>query len=170
MTPDIELQLQVIIKSLKDNVAPAIAKDNQLAQEQMHLSVAALQFTLEHLPFVHAYLQMDIENTIQLATRLSNLCGNPEWQKKLTDAIATANWALSNPKKGFTELQQDSRALRDVVCDVIRQASDGDNALKIHELVLNQTAASLKMGRAWNKPNGFEPDPDSVPSLETLFS
>lgn len=170
MTPDIELQLQVIIKSLKDNVAPAITKDNELAQQQMQLSLVALQITVEHLPFVHAYLHKDIENNIQLAKKLTNISGCKIWQEKLIKAISVANEALNNAKTGFTQLQQESRILRGIVCEVIKEASEGESALDIHTLVLTESAENLNMGRAWNKANGFEPNPDDVPDLATLFS
>ena len=170
MTPDIELQLQVIVKSLKDNVAPAIDKDNQLAQEQMHLSLAALQFTIEHLPFVHAYLQKDLENNIQLAKKMMALpCCKP-WESKLLAAVSIADEAINNPKKGFIELQQESRSLREVVCSIVSETADTDEALDVYALVLTDSAGNLEMGRAWNKSKGFEPNPDEVPELHTLFT
>ena len=170
MTPDIELQLQVIIKSLKDNVAPALNKDDELAQQQMQLSIAALQLTMDHLPFVHGYLYKDIENNIQLAEKLLKVSGCSEWKDKLIAAISTANWAINDAKKGFTELQQESRLLREIICEVVREASEGESAKEVQSIVLTESAASFKMGRAWNKPNGFEPNPDEVPDLHTLFS
>lgn len=170
MTPDIELQLQVIIKSLKDNVAPGIDQNNQLAQEQMHLSLAALQFTLDHLPYVHSYLRRDIENTIGLTEKLVDIVADSSSKGELSSALAHASDALNNPQNGFTELQQVSRALRDTASKVIRVESEGENALLVHSLVLRESADSLNMGRSWNKPNGFEPEPDTVADFQQLLS
>ena len=62
MIPDIEVQLQAVIKSLKDNVLPAIDAENALAQQQIQLSLATLGIALEHMPLVHSVARKDIES------------------------------------------------------------------------------------------------------------
>lgn len=170
MTPDIELQLQVVIKSLKDNVVPAVDVGNQLAQEQMHLSIATLEIVLGHLPHVHDYLRRDLGANLQLAAKLHELIGDEMARRDLESAIDMAGQALADAGRGFTRLQHDARVLRDVVSAVVRDNGNHPDVARIEKLVLEAADITLNLGRAWHKPHGFEPRPEEVAGLEELLN
>ena len=165
MIPDIEVQLQVIIKSLKDNVVPAIDTENELAQQQIQLSLAELDITLGHFPLVHSTMRKDLQEHSNVAQRLIELVVDDETKVSLKAAIEAASSALENPENGFVQLQQQARLLRDVIGSAIAANAEGDQAEAIEKLVLETSEKTLMLGRAWNKPMGFEPDPDAVQEL-----
>lgn len=169
MIPDIELQLQAIVKSLKDNVAPAVEASNQLAQQQMQLSLAALEITLEHLPLVHGLVRRDLKEHLNLAEQLLALSGDTDNGKRLKAVMHESAIALEDAECGFTQLQQHARDLRDVIGIAIAREQEACQVLAIEQLVMDTCSTSLTLGRAWNKPMGFEPAPDAVPDLVSLL-
>src|SRR3546814_16465351 len=50
MIPDLDLQLQVVIKALQDTVMPAVDPAHRMAIEQLGLSIATLSMVRERLP------------------------------------------------------------------------------------------------------------------------
>lgn len=172
MIPDIELQLQVIIKSLSDNVLPAIAKDNQLAQEQMHLSLATLQIILDHLPNAHRYIRQDIMTQRRLAKDLlvqQSMAADVNPDAELQLALDQSTEILADAARGATELLAFSRQFRAVICQVIKASEGTLNQETVWLQVLQHGKESLGMGRSWNKSHGFEPDPDVVADISDLL-
>lgn len=167
MIPDIEVQLQAVIKSLKDNVLPAIDAENALAQQQIQLSLATLGIALEHMPLVHSVARKDIESHVGLSKEILEREIEPDSATELKKAVATAESALCDPALGFVQLQQQARRLRAAVGQIIAFHADSDSAEEVEKLVLAASKTSLDMGRAWNKPMGFEPNPDAVKELVT---
>lgn len=166
MTPDIELQLQTVIKSLKDNVAPAIEPGNQLAAEQMHLSLATLEIVLDHLPLAHRVVRRDLQDHLEMANSLRKHCLNEADHETLGDAVAAGAAAIEDPSLGFTQLQQGAREIRDAIGIAIANYSGHDNTDAMEAIVLKHADTNLELGRAWNKPMGFEPNPDAVTNIE----
>lgn len=167
MIPDIELQLQVITKSLKDNVLPAIDSHNQLAQQQMQLALASLEIAMNHLPLVHGTLRRDLSIQCELAENILAMGGNAQGITPLQEELAHARHALQDPAAGFTQLQIIVRALRDCIGQVI---AANPTHTDLEKLVIGSCAATLSLGRAWNKPMGFEPDPAAVAGLHTQLN
>lgn len=165
MIPDIDVQLQVIIKSLKDNVLPAVDSGNQLAQQQIQLSLAALDITRNHLPLVHSLMRRDIAEHITVAEKLQAVCVDQPSLAALCDAIGQAQAALADPALGFIQLQEQARLLREGVGAAITNNADSPQAEAVERVVLQTSEAPMMLGRAWNKPMGFEPDPKAVPDL-----
>lgn len=165
MIPDIELQLQVVIKSLKDNVLPAVDGDNELAQQQIQLSLATLQIVSDHLPLVHLALRQDLLLHTEMAEKLLAICTDKESVSSLPVAIKTAKSITTDPSQGFVQLQQQSRVLREVIGQVIANNADSDNVAEIEKIVFAISASTLSLSRAWAKPLGFEPDPSAVVDL-----
>jgi hypothetical protein len=165
MIPDIDVQLQVIIKSLKDNVLPAVDSANQLAQQQIQLSLAALEITRNHLPLVHALMRRDIAEHIAVAEKLQAVCLDKPSLDALADAIGRAQAALADPALGFIQLQEEARLLREGVGAAITNNADTPQAEAVEKVILQTSTTPMMLGRAWNKPMGFEPDPRAVPDL-----
>jgi len=166
MIPDIEVQLQVAIKSLKDNVAPAVDKQNSLAQEQMHLSLATIEIALKHLPLVHGYVRKDIGEHIAIAKKLTDVCSREEDKSLLRQGIAAAESALNNPELGFVQLQAAARELREKIGITIIECSATADAPAVEKTVLDMCGTTMGIARAWTKPHGFEPNPADVVDLE----
>lgn len=166
MIPDIDTQLLSVIKSLKDTVAPAVAKDNQLAQEQLHLALATLSIVRQHLPLYHRYVRLDTEIQINLAHDLLLNKGNSD-QCNLIKTLESTQQLLTDPTQSSDDLLAGNRTLREVIAQYLLDNIDN---VANDNIVLKHSKKGLDMGRAWNKPMGFEPDPDSVTELEQLLA
>src|SRR3546814_17934705 len=66
MIPDLDLQLQVVIKALKDTVMPAVDPAHRMAIEQLGLSIATLSMVRERLPLAGLREWQDLANAIAL--------------------------------------------------------------------------------------------------------
>jgi len=166
--PDIELQLQVILKSLKDNVGPAISKDDALAQQQFQLGMAALEITIGHLPYIHKLLRKDIQLHCNLAKKLI-VEGDGDvslLQILQADCLQT----LADPNLGASDLQKQARLLRDGIGNFISAQPDLDAAGSIGKAILATSEEVLLLGRSWNKPMGFEPAPKSLADISQLLA
>lgn len=168
MIPDIQVQLKCVIKSLKDNVLPAVDPANELAQQQIQLSLATLDMALNNLTVIHGVLRKDIQQHKEMAEDLLGAISNQDIQAQLHSLIHNADAALQDPSKGFVQLQIDARILRDGIGTAITHSQD--EAAKVEKVVLAHSDASLNLGRALNKPTGFEPAPELIPSVESLLA
>lgn len=168
MIPDIELQLQVIVKSIKDNVLPAIDTSNALALQQAGLSVATLENILRHFPSMHNALRKDIKIHFDLAKKLLLLITAKAGLEKLSAMVSLAEQHLNDPSNGIHDLQLVARDLRAEIGAVIRSNEDADIEKKIMIQVLEHSEHSLQLGRAFNKLMGFELDSELVPDLKDL--
>jgi len=169
MIPDIEVQLQSIIKSLKDNVLPAIDQNNQLAQQQIQLSLATLEITLGHLPLVHRVVRADLQENVSLAKKLCELIDDEEIANSLQEIVEKSALALEDPGSGFIQLQQHARELRSAIGMAIAAEPGATRVQAVEQLIMETSPTLLNLGRAWNKPMGFEPAPDEVIELAKLF-
>src|SRR5690606_9798000 len=61
MIPEIDTQLAAVIKSLGDNVLPAVDNSNPLAGEQIRLCLATLGLIKKRLPDLHRYQRHELE-------------------------------------------------------------------------------------------------------------
>lgn len=167
MIPDIQLQLKTVVKSLKDNVLPSVDPSNELAQQQIQLSMATLEMALNNLPVIHGVLRKDLQQHQLMAQAMLAVVSKPENQTRLRELMANTEACLQDPTQGFTELQLAARKLRAGIGTVIAD-SDSD-AVQVERVVLEHCEASLNLGRALNKPTGFEPAPEQVPSVQSLL-
>ncbi len=168
MIPDIEFQLQVVIKSIKDNVLPALDSSNALALQQAGLSVATLENILQHFPSMHCALRRDIEIHCDLAKKLQRVITAKSEIENLAAIVSLAEQQLSDPTNGIHNLQLIARDLRTEIGVVVHSNEDIDIAENIMNVVLEHSESSLRLGRAFNKLMGFEPNSELVPDLKDL--
>ena len=162
MMPDIDLQLGVAIKALESTIAPALTDDNPLASEQCQLAIATLAFVRARLPMQRRMLRAELGDTVALARRLSKAAGRPA----LEAAADRAATVLDDPACENEALAEAEARLASA-CTACIEAAENDDALT--RLVVTAYARRVERGRAWVLPAGFELDPDSIPSLDTLL-
>lgn len=169
MIPDVELQLQVVIKSLTDNVLPAVDTNNELAVQQAQLSIATLQNVRSQLPLLQKTLLKDISLHLGLLDELAALAPGAPWSRPALALAEEINGILSDPKSGICEMQDKARLLRETISEILdsKELSDSDSAAK---LVMSVAEQSLLIGRAYTKSMGFEPDATRVPDLSELVA
>ncbi|RUT76909.1 hypothetical protein EHM94_17910 [Marinobacter sp. NP-6] len=168
MIPDIQLQLKAAIKSLRDNVLPAVDPHNELAQQQMQLAMATIEIAMNNLPAIHRVLRTDIEQHVLMAQDMEEVLAGTETGLKLASLVHEAEISLQDPSLGFVQLQLAARMLRSGIGDVIAANAEGEAAEALEQIVLAHSDDSLALGRALNKPMGFESSPDDVSDISSL--
>lgn len=166
MTPDIELQVQVVIKALTEVVSPAIDATNKAAIEQLNLSIATLQFVQDRVTMQGNRNRAQLSNAVTVCKRLVELgvCGDIE--DKLVDAGNLRN----NPEADIAAIRRATSGLMALAADAIDAVDDPAQAAQVGRAVIAATKAQTDLARAWFVRSGFELEPDKVPALATLIS
>ena len=165
MIISLDLQLRVVMKALREVVAPALDPANHLAEEQLGLSIATLAMVQSRLPYIHVASRQEVSNALTLAEAVGNAAGTTQ----LDDHIASAQAVLDNPSSTLDDLQSARGALLTAVSTVVEQAQDPARRTAVSTAVIAASKLQFDLARAWSLPAGFEPDPDEVPALETLL-
>ena len=159
MIPEIDVQLAAVVKSLADNVLPAVDQGNPMAIEQLHLTLATLNFVRERLPNLHAYLCRDLADNVALARRI-NADGA---------IIEDSELILANLGLGPHAIEQQVRALKQAIADRVDAARGTPEEADVAAAVMSAQEPMILRARAWAIEMGFEPDRSQIPPLTELL-
>jgi hypothetical protein len=163
MVPDIDLQLRVVIRALRDVVLPAVDSGNRPALEQLHLSIATLVMAEARLPLAGGRLRAELANAIALAEAADAAA--------LAAPLSTAKAVLEDPRADTRDLEIHKARLLTAVSTLVDDApGDGARADSLARAVVATSKPQFDLIRAWCLPAGFEPDPDEVPPIERLLA
>lgn len=166
MVPDSSLQLAVVIKALREVVAPAVDPANRLAVEQLHLSIATLGLVQQGLPLAHARARREMLNALALAEAVRAAGGGDA----LGEAMAGARATLDDPRTGEPALNEARRALL-VQTEAAVAASAGTQAQQaVARAVVAASRAQFDLARAWCLGAGFETGTEGLPALDALLA
>jgi hypothetical protein len=164
--------LRAAIKCLRDTVQPAIDPADPQANEQLRLTIDFLEFLRTRLYDVHARHRYELSHQIEVARALlpeARLI-SPRAAAELESALAGAALAYQDVEGHTDELRNASLLLWARVRGVIRAAREASAEVRkrVACAVLSGVGPLVEMESAWYLPFGFEPDPATVPPLETL--
>jgi hypothetical protein len=165
MVPDLDLQLQAVIKALKDTVMPAVDPAHRMAIEQLGLSIATLSMVRERLPLAGLREWQDLANAIALGRATLAESSSAALEQAIGDGAPLLDDA--RPAPGARPAA--TRAILAAVSMAVRDADDG-NAAALMRTVVEASSPALDLARAWGKSAGFEPDPDEVPEVAALLT
>ncbi len=168
MVPDIDLQLQAVIKALTDTVMPAIDPANKMAVEQAGLAVATLSMARNRLPLVRRLARHGLQMAIAMAEEL--VAAIPTAAAGLAAPLAAGREALQDPAHDTAAIDAVQRALNDAIGALIDDSSNAPHIAAIEAIIIRRGKLATDLGRAWTMPSGFEPNPASVPTIESLLS
>jgi hypothetical protein len=158
-----DIQLKSMIKALRDVIIPAIDPANRLALEQAQLVTGMLGLMQHQLPLQYRFDRDELRRLVDLLHGLKVICELdpalaplPERYKGL---ITTSREVLDGCAVDPQRLHDSVRRLREVVGEVVTFAN-----------VLNLSREQLLRDRALGAPQGWEPDPTALPSIESLLS
>lgn len=163
MVPDTDLQLQVVLKALREVVMPAVDPANGVALEQLHLAIVTLDLVRSRLPLRHARIRQELRNARALAGEVSAAGGGGG----LAEAILEAETLLLDPEANEATLDATRLRILSAVEDAVA-VSNGDRA--IARAVIAATRPQTDLARAWCLPAGFDVDPQDLPALDSLLS
>jgi hypothetical protein len=162
MVPDIDLQLRVVIKALRDVVLPAVDSGNRLAVEQLHLSIATLGMVEARLPLAGRRVRAELANAIALAEAADAAA--------LAAPLFAAKAALEDPRADGRDLEMHKARLLTGVSTLVDEApGNGARADSLARAVVAASKPQFDLIRAWCLPAGFEPDPGEVAPIEGLL-
>ncbi len=168
-----DIQIQVILKALKDVILPAVDKDNKLAQEQTHLAIATLQLMAKFLPIVYRYDRDELDRYIGFSRDLIAQVGNKAGggaSKNLQAVAAHGANVLERARAEPAEMEKAILDLRATVGELIEAVhASGDKAAQasVHKLVLAAAKPELERERAVVVDMGWETDPSThAPPIE----
>jgi hypothetical protein len=172
-----DIQLKSMIKALRDVIIPAIDPANRLALEQAQLVTGMLGLMQHQLPLQYRFDRDELRRLVDLLHGLKVICELdpalaplPERYKGL---ITTSREVLDGCAVDPQRLHDSVRRLREVVGEVVTFANEHAGAAareRIEHEVLNLSREQLLRDRALVAPQGWEPDPTALPSIESLLS
>lgn len=170
MIPEIDTQLAAVLKSLTDNVLPAVDGNNPLAAQQIQLCLATLGLVKAHLPELHRYLRRDLETHVVLAGELKQLADKAGVTTDFVlHAIEASTRTLANPEMGATEIEQQARRLKEAIVELIAATRGTSAERDVAATIVKAEDIVILRSRAWSIGMGFEPDPTQIPPLNQLL-
>jgi hypothetical protein len=156
--------LRAAIKALTDVVAPALDAGNPVAREQLKLVVQFLEFHRERLPHALDRDRFELRQHLALAERLFELAPAEGLGTAIVHGreLDDAAWVRAADARRVTA------ALETACSAAVRRAAELEPSVRrpIERAVVDAAGGFLDGERAWFAPQGFEPDPAALPTLE----
>lgn len=170
------LQLQTMMKAMKDVVLPAIDPDNQMAQEQAQLVVGMMHLMATRLPMQFHYDLDELKRYVSLSRELlADTRGGPLTTaqiESLTPAVLACEGLLERAQAGPAELENAVLDLRNRISTLVESLwQDGEQACRepASKAVLSASKAQIVRERAWFSPQGWDADTSAYPAIESLI-
>lgn len=171
-----QLQIQTIIKAMREDIIPALDQTNQLAMQSAQLTIGTLTLLSQHLPLSYRYDCDELARLIGTAGELLRATGGEQTQAALA-ALKTAqrlgSQVLDRARAEPGELTDAVHALRTATSQTVRAVhADGSEAVQkqVSAAVMKMSGEQLLRERSWLLAQGWEPDPKSVPVIDTLLA
>jgi hypothetical protein len=173
-----EIQLQTMTKAMVDTVLPAVDPLNALAQEQCRLVIGTLMLMAEQLPLQYRFDCDELTRMVafadELGAALEDCTGTvADASSALTASAVAGRELLSRPTADPTDLVTVARAIRTALDHVIDAVFTDDCArayrADVHRVVLDHSRGEILRDRVWTRSQGFEPDAEELPTIESLL-
>lgn len=169
-----ELQIKTAIKAMTDVVLPAVDPDNKLAQEQAQLVIGMLGLAVSQLPLMFRYERDELMRFLDLARQIQ-----PQTREGSAVAAALAISlqrgadVLERARAEPDELTQANAALRDAIGALVTEMGtqlDANAFKRVATAVTAHADGQLLRERALVRAQGWEPDPESIPAIDSLLA
>lgn len=172
-----QIQIQSILKAMTDVVVPAVDANNKLAQEQAQLCMGMLNLMAKQIPL---QFQFDCDELGRLLALSASMQGSAKGGEKTSASITELKFCSSTAEKRLQaaltspeQIEDSIRALRKATGAVVTQVyADGaeESRVAIKKAVLDSSGEQVLRDRSWLMMQGWEPDPDAVPDIQTLLA
>ncbi|HCD56581.1 hypothetical protein [Haliea sp.] len=162
-----DIVLQAVLKSFSDVILPALDSSNRLAQEQGQLMLSLLTLLKDRLPLQYEYDRDELARLLALWDELQ-VTSNDDG---LVAKVGEFQTILESAEIAPCELFEAVVGMRTIISKQVEQLPSDprhswDGALKA---VLSSAREQHMRERSWLLIQGWESDPDSVPTIETLI-
>lgn len=166
------IQLQSVIKSLRDAVIPAVDPANKMAVEQAHLIAMTLELVASRLALQYRYDRDELVHLTRTVDCLLDASGNGSAVTALAAANNEAKRVVRGACTAPDELENAILSLREKVGAVVAEVDDSlvsDPRSGIGAIILDAARVQIEKERSWLISMGFEPEPAVIPVIETLL-
>lgn len=161
--------LRAARKSLTDVVAPAVDLSDPLATEQLSLVADYLEFLRSRVDHIYERERFELAHHLAMARFVHDAAAG------FSDLVAPLSAAISDAEHAGGSVAE-MRAATANLTAAIRLAIRGAAALPEHvrsaieRHIVEASGERIMLDRAWFLPYGFEPRPDEVSPLESIFT
>ncbi len=170
------LQLQTMMKAMKDVVLPAIDPSNQMAQEQAQLVMGMLHLMMSRQPMQFHYDLDELKRYVALSKQLlAETRGGPLTSAELESLLSLVTESedlISRAQAAPSELESAVLDLRNKISRLVETLwQDGEQACRepASKAVLAASKEQIIRERAWFSPQGWDADTSQYPSIESLI-
>ena len=172
-----QIQIQAVIKAMMEDVIPALDQTNQLAMQSAQLTIGTLTLIAQHLPLEYRYDCDELARLVSLAgtlgTQAKGSADADNVVKELAAAAASGTDVLDRARAEPAEIVDAVRRLCSATGEAVRAVfKAGTEAAQAaaQAAVLSMSKEQLLRDRSWLLMQGWEPDPKSVPAIDTLLA
>lgn len=169
MTDHTENSLRAVISSLRTIVAPAVDTSDPLAQQQLQLALAYLDFLRSRLPNLPDRDRFEVLHNVRLAESVLDAIGNVTPTEELAEAVAEGRRIAETTGVSLTELRRIAAILAARVSELIESDLHDEARQSLERAVVANSAERVNFDRAWYQPMGFDPAPESSAPLSELL-
>jgi hypothetical protein len=171
MKPDIDLQLQVVLRSLNDIILPAIDPENKPANEQIHLCLHILNIVKKRVPFQRRFVRSEIRDSVDLLTEILSLLnsGKEAIEQRVRQVIDSANQAMADADVDTEALAEHVALLRTTTSQVLQELIEHPDYPAVEQKCIALTKAQLDKARSWFVDCGIESDLSQVSELDKII-
>jgi hypothetical protein len=158
-------QLQVVLRALKDVVAPALTGAEKHVTEQLHLCMVTLSYVKTRLPDARRYFRMELSSYIALAEAAVGIAqGNlGPLVSKLSGDVAAGKAELQQSESDIEEYRAITMCLREQLAALSNAAVGTPCKETLDRMILEKSGDLLMQYRLWCAPFGFELKPEDLP-------
>lgn len=172
-----DIQLKSMSKAMLDVVIPAIDPANSLAMEQAQLVLGMLRLMQHQQPIQYQFDRDELARLLEVMANLNSLCGQDEslasLGQQLEEQRGYARVVLDGSRVTPVELCDIVKDCRYLIAAIVREAGQAaalETTMQIEQRVLEYSKQQLLRDRALVVLQGWEPDPDALPSIESLLA
>lgn len=175
LRPDV--QIQAMMKAMTDVILPAVDPHNQMAQEQSQLLLGMLAVMAQRMPYQFDFDCDELNRLVAFADSLAAQAAvSPAARDavtRLTSEAMAGRDVLDRARARPAEVVDAVRRLRASACAVVDAVYGDDTAAAsrdaVARTVMDMSREQTLRDRVWALPQGFEPDPSALPSLDSLL-
>jgi hypothetical protein len=167
-----EISIHAMIKSLTDAVLPAVDPNNKLAVEQLQLSIGLLSMMEQRMPLEFKFDCDELDRLLGFAAEIKRHAKGGEALADLVASEAKGADVRRRAQASPAEVVAAVHALREsggaLAASAYREGTPEQRAA-VMKTVLSMSEQQLLRDRAWVMPQGWEAQPELVPSIEKLL-
>ena len=169
MVPDTRMRLSAVTKALNDIIAPALSKDKKYALEQLALIQKSIALIQDQIIHEYSFLIRDAMDYIELANAIINLLPvNDSIRENLHQEKTKLEQQL--PKQ-IPDRETDENNIRlfksymEETVEKLMSNTELSNYQQLFDVILSHSEKQTTRDRAWTLATGFDPAPQTLPSI-----